>query len=102
MASRKKAVKDAAAPIERPTLIDEQDGVCEICAKHKDGLCDRCHKKIPVYENMGGRGYQSVVPSHFHLRAVEGNNGRAALWEELCAECYQKHRKQVYPNEQSK
>ena len=101
-----KAAKSRKAPAgakpsadARPTLIDERDGACEICADHKEGLCDNCGKKIAVYENMAGHGYQAVTPSHFHIAKVEGIEGRRAIFNELCQACYKKHRGEVYPDE---
>lgn len=83
----------------RPVLIDERDGPCELCASRKRQFCAECGIAIPVYENMGGNGFQSVMPDHFHLRPIEGLSGREAKFKELCLACYQAHRKQVYPNE---
>jgi hypothetical protein len=94
--------KKAAATSDRPILIDDRDGPCEICAKHKDGICDKCKKKIPEYENMAGNGYQSVTPTHFHITSLEGITGRRSKHAELCVTCYQKHRAEIYPNEKWK
>ena len=99
--ARKKAAPAAVstdAP-ERPILRDDRDGPCEICGKRKAGICDKCHKKIPEYENMGGNGYQTAVPTHFHITTLEGIQGRRAMHGELCLDCYKKHRAEHYPNE---
>jgi hypothetical protein len=82
----------------RPVLIDPADGPCEICESRAPGRCDRCHKPIPVYENMGGAGFQSVKPDHFHLAQIEGIAGRRAQWAEVCRECYREEHKTVYPD----
>ena len=81
----------------RPILIDESDGRCEICAAHEPGLCDLCKEAIPVYENMGGSGYCSPKPSHYHLVMVEGTPGRSARLEELCLDCYRQRHAEAYP-----
>lgn len=82
----------------RPVIIDPADGPCEICLARKAGKCDKCHKNIknddPV--NMGGSGYQSVQPSHFHLKSVEGIQGRQSFFAELCLACHNKDRASNY------
>jgi hypothetical protein len=81
----------------RPVLIDLNDGPCEMCAAHKQGICDHCGKKIdPRDPNMGVNGYQSVKASHFHLRPVEGLPGREGRHAELCYECHRADRLAVY------
>lgn len=100
MAKKAKAetVKPADA-VARPVLVDEQDGACELCAAHEAGKCDGCGKQIPVYENMGGNGYRSPRPTHYHLRAVLGVNGREAVFGEYCVACYRQAYKEAYPKE---
>lgn len=81
----------------RPIIIDPSDGPCEICAAHKAGVCDRCEKKIKAKDpSMGASGYQSVKPSHFHLRQIEGIQGKAGFHDELCYECHRADRLAVY------
>jgi hypothetical protein len=95
----------------RPVLIDEQDGPCEICrewASHKTTLgkdgkaiyhCDSCGEPIPVLGLMGGRGFDSVRPHHLHLRGIgpSGIPGRAGVHRELCPRCYREDRAEAYP-----
>lgn len=83
-------MKIPGATLERPVLVDEADGKCEICDAHEMTKCDACGKKIPVYLNMGGSGYQSPKPSHYHIGVVGGVQGRRCKWSELCLECYKK------------
>jgi hypothetical protein len=84
--------------VDRPILIDEKDGACNICASHQQGKCDECGKAIPVYENMSGNGFQSPLPSHFHLEMVSGVQGRRAKFAELCLACHKKAYKKAYPD----
>jgi hypothetical protein len=81
----------------RPTLIDERDGVCNICTLRRPGVCDDCGIGIPTYENMSGNGYQSPKPSHFHLEMVAGVQGRRAKYQELCKICYDALYERTYP-----
>ena len=81
----------------RPVIIDPADGACEICQKHKSGKCDKCGKSLANKDpNMGQSGYQSVQPSHFHIKTVEGVQGRQAFFDELCYACHQKDRTANY------
>ena len=81
----------------RPILIDENDGLCEICAAHRSFHCDRCGKVVdPRDVNMGKAGYQSVRPSHFHLVQINGIPGRRGIFEELCYGCHRADRFAVY------
>lgn len=93
----KKTVK-----VERPVLVDPQDGPCELCAKHNDGVCDRCGAK-KMYDKLtdhtrhiGNNGFQSPKPSHYHLSPVLGIAGREAYYDELCIDCYRKDYTAVY------
>lgn len=88
----------------RPILIDQADGPCEICAdrvtaNEKAGrrLCTRCGAGFLNYQNMGGNGFQSVKPHHYHLEPVEGTMGRRCVWDELCHECHVRDRQEAYP-----
>ncbi len=83
----------------RPILIDLGDGPCEHCAASRLFHCDSCHEPIGSYENMGGHGFQSPKPHHWHLRPVEGVSGRQSVHRSLCLECYRKDFVAVYPNE---
>lgn len=81
----------------RPVIIDPADGPCEICEAHRAGLCDRCEKKIkPQDASMGSSGYQSVRPSHFHLKQIEGIQGKAGFFDELCYACHRQDRLNAY------
>ncbi len=72
----------------RPTIIDLADGACEICKKHQPFFCDRCGTKIKNYREMNGSGFQSVIPTHFHITSVSGYEGKEAKYAELCYRCY--------------
>jgi len=81
----------------RPVLIDPADGPCEICAARGPGRCDSCDAPVGEFEHMAGRGFQSPVPDHWHLRPVEGIAGRQAVYAELCLACYRKAFAAKYP-----
>lgn len=93
----------------RPTIIDENDGPCEICAAQRPGCCDYCGLDGKLKDgglmcgvqsdntkHVGNRGFQSPKPSHFHLLPIEGVNGRRSYWAELCYNCYRAEYKAVY------
>lgn len=96
---------------ERPILIDQNDGPCDICetwSKNKlsppdssgksHRKCDECAKIIPIMDGMWGNGIQSTMPHHFHLKAVNGwAPGREGIFQELCLECYIAHRQKYWP-----
>ena len=89
----------------RPILIDPADGPCEICsaraeARGKAGkpICHRCGDSFHAFQNMGGNGFQSVKPDHFHLEMVGEASGRRCQWAELCHVCYLAEHKAVYPD----
>lgn len=99
VARRKLPKKEASA--DRPILIDEKDGRCELCAEHSDGKCDVCGKKLdPKDPEMKGHGYQSVRPTHYHLEVIGGEGlmapGRRSMFAELCYKCHRADRKKVY------
>lgn len=71
---------------------------CEMCKRKKPGMCDTCGKKIPVYENMGGNGYQSPKIDHMHAEAVAGIRGDRMVRRELCLGCYRAEWAMVYPD----
>lgn len=86
----------------RPTLIDEQDGKCPICSgwdelKVNGKHCADCKQLIPDMLNMGSNGYESPKPDHFHLRPVMGISGRESMMAELCADCYLVRFSEAYP-----
>ena len=83
---------------DRPILIDQADGACELCAVHKSGTCDHCGEKIISGEWMAGNGYQSPKPHHFHIKPVLGLQGREAVFSELCLGCYRLAHKEAYPD----
>lgn len=98
------------SPGGRPTLIDESDGKCPICAgweAHKYGTdgeghtvyhCDNCGCDLPLTPMTGGRGIQGVAPHHYHLRMINGTApGREGIHQELCLECAIALRLKVYP-----
>jgi hypothetical protein len=102
----------ALAPVgARPILVDEaQDGPCEICARWasrkttpREGggnifHCDECGEAIPNMQDMSGRGIQGIVPHHFHLRLINATvPGRQGIHQELCPDCFMRHRAEVYP-----
>lgn len=100
MATEKRAIKQSHEA-ERPILIDEKDGICELCAKHDDGQCDVCGGSLTTKDpSMGTSGYQSVLPTHFHLEMVGGEGGKApgrnGKYAELCYKCHRADRKRVY------
>lgn len=89
----------------RPILIDPADGPCDICAgwdakRAAAGrpVCQRCGSGIPAFQNMGGNGFQSVRPHHWHLEQVGDTAGRRAKYQELCHECYLADHKAAYPD----
>ena len=96
--------------IERPILIDFQDGPCPHCQEWqekkfvRDGnrnahACDECGQAIPILRGMGGLGFQAVIPHHLHIRPVNGGPvGREGVFQELCPECYIAHRTKHFPS----
>jgi hypothetical protein len=96
---------------ERPILIDPADGACEICLDWMqkktsigpDGKlqyhCDCCGGVIAYEAIMGGRGIDSVVPHHYHLRGIGPGSypGREGIHQELCKDCAIALRLKVYP-----
>jgi len=96
-------MSDPATP--RPILIDPADGPCEICAGWEAGrakagrpTCQRCGGAVLPFQNMGGNGFQSVKPHHWHLELVGDTSGRRGKYQELCHDCYQADHKAAYPN----
>lgn len=111
------AEKAKAAFAGRPVIIDLADGPCEMCqlaaqrtaeaskaaGRHKT-TCFRCgesdfiqgvHSDATMW--MHSNGFRSVKPSHFHLwRGESGGNGKEAMWDELCINCYREEYKAVY------
>lgn len=94
----------------RPTLVDESDGPCEICAKwgedapkrDETGLlvvkCHGCGERITGMDHNSGRGVASCVPHHYHVTMVNGGApGRKGVHSELCLECAIALRLKVYP-----
>lgn len=71
----------------KPTF---ERNTCKVCKdwQTKKGTCFSCKKKIPVYENMNGAAFSSVVPDHFHFKKVGGVDGLQVVSSELCRECY--------------
>lgn len=85
----------------RPVLIDPADGPCEICAAwaaRPKGTCTTCGAAILPFQNMGGNGFQSVFPDHYHLEQVGDVAGRRGKYAELCHECYRKNYAETYPD----
>jgi hypothetical protein len=89
----------------RPVLIDPADGPCETCAGWEakraaagKPVCVRCDAPILPFQNMGGNGFQSVHPDHYHLEAVGAVAGRRCRYAELCHECYLADHKAAYPD----
>jgi hypothetical protein len=86
----------------RPTIVDLQDGPCEMCLFKPKGQCNRCAEgfykgeQSDSIQNMGGNGFRSVRPSHFHLSPVMGIPGREAFWDELCIDCYRAEYRAIY------
>lgn len=88
------------APQSRPLLIDPADGPCEICARWEarpKGTCARCPAPVLPFQNMGGNGFQSVRPDHYHLEMVGEAAGRRCKYAELCHDCYLADHAAVYP-----
>ncbi len=88
--------------VKRPELRDEQDGPCDLCApwlSRPRGTCHRCNDPIGIYENMGGAGFQSPRPHHFHLEPILDVIGRRPVFEELCLDCYREAWHAAYPGE---
>lgn len=99
------ATNDPKGKPARPVLIDPADGACEICAawtaaREAAGkpVCGRCGKAVLPFQNMGGNGFQSVKPDHYHLEMVGSEAGRRCRYAELCHECYLADHKAVYPD----
>lgn len=103
----------------RPVIIDLADGPCEMCALNEERnkeaskkakkpvtTCFRCGEKdftqgvhSDATKWMHSNGFRSVKPSHFHLwKGESGANGKEAMWDELCINCYRKDYKAVYPD----
>lgn len=94
----------------RPTLVDETDGACEICAgwaatagqRDEDHqvivLCNECGERVTGMDRNGGRGIASCVPHHYHVTMVNGSvPGRKSVHSELCMDCAVALRLKVYP-----
>ena len=104
MATKKKAARASRPSFERPLIIDENDGPCEICAAKTNGVCGLCGRDKDLMcgvhsdntKNVESGGFQSPRPSHYHLTPIDGINGRRAYWAELCYKCYQAEYKAVY------
>jgi len=79
------------------TLIDLSEGPCGICASHVRGHCNDCGEEIPAYENMGGNGYRSPMPTHKHLTQLGSQAAKECAYGELCLECYRKAWASAYP-----
>lgn len=105
-------------PLPRAPIVDEAaDGPCEVCAgwaaqkyaQDSEGKllgyrCDECGEIIPDLGVMRGRGFAGVVPHHYHLSGIgpSGVPGKRVILQELCPDCYRRHRQLVYPNESPK
>src|SRR5262245_30622628 len=91
--------KQATAEKEAPPIYDIGDAPCKLCRKHKDGICDECGGPIAGKShdvNMGASGYQSIAPSHFHLKTIEGVQGKSSYFAELCLKCHKADRVAMY------
>jgi hypothetical protein len=64
--------------------------------KYPEGHCHRCGKKIPVYENMGGRGYEGLIADYFVISRRGGMEFLCPVFKELCLECYREEWREVY------
>lgn len=52
-------------------------------------ICDGCGKEIPNYRlDMGGSGYESAEPHHYHWCKIWGQEAWMPIMSELCLECY--------------
>ena len=90
----------------RPIKIDLSDGPCPHCedwAKWKrrdDGTraCDECGNQIPVLPGMGGAGYESQLPHHWHMDSLDSRSIWMPVMMELCPDCYRKNWSMRYPS----
>lgn len=96
-----------------PPIVDLKYGKCQYCPelrskneKHPDNvrlaeerkqqgakgraprLCDDCGHPIPIYLNMGGSGFESASPGHFHLGKIKDLKAKLPIMRELCGPCY--------------
>jgi len=84
--------------MDRPIIVDLQDGPCDICEDFQNipQLCKTCRVEA-LPEVGGGKGYQSPKPHHYHLRKVEGIAGKVCVFSEACRECYRTLFRAAYP-----
>jgi len=85
-------------PIGLPEILVDETTPCYLCKNSKNNICDDCDNVIPVYENMGGVGYQSQTWTHMHVKNLSGIPGRKPARRKLCLECYRIDFKKKYPD----